>query len=184
MNSVMDAIKKRISIRAYQEKPLPEDVITSLLEAARYAPTARNAQQLEYKVITSQALSKKLSDRIMAALHKEIAAMPVPPTMPPPPPRPHIFYFAPLVIIIAGPKDNLWIDSDAALGVQNIMLYAASIGLGSCFIGMARLLEKDSEMLGELRIKDDQRIAACVVVGYPDEKPAPKEKKLKAEYFT
>jgi nitroreductase len=183
MDQMMDIIKKRMSIRAYQDKSLPENVLNSIMEAAKNAPTARNSQQLEYKIITNKVLSKKLSDRIMAVLQKEMAAMPNRPPAPPMPARPHMFYNAPLLIIIAGPKDNGWIDADAALGVNNIMLYATSLGLGSCFIGMARLLEKDPEMLKELHIADNQKIAASVVVGYPDEKPTPKEKTLKAEYF-
>jgi nitroreductase len=183
MDQIMDIIKKRKSIRAYLDAPLIESVLNNILEAAKNAPTARNAQQLEYKIITNKILIKKLSDRIMAVMQKEMAAMPNRPPMPPMPPRPHMFYAAPLLIIIAGPKDNGWIDADAALGVENIMLYATSLGLGSCFIGMARLLEKDPEMMKELHISDNQKIAAAVVVGYPDENPAPKEKVLKAEFF-
>jgi nitroreductase len=183
MELFMDIIKKRMSIRAYQEKALPDNILNSILEAAKNAPTARNTQQLEYKVITNRELTKKLSDRILVVLQKEMAAMPNRPPMPPMPARPNLFYNAPLLIIITGPKDNGWIDSDAALAVQNIMLYATSLDLGSCFIGMARLLEKDAEMLKELHIADNQKIAASVVVGYPDEKPAPKEKTLKVEFF-
>ena len=57
------------------------------------------------------------------------------------PARPSFFYNAPLLLLITGPKENPWSDSDAALAVQNVMLFATSIGLGTCFIGMARLIE-------------------------------------------
>jgi nitroreductase len=183
MDLMMDIIKKRISIRSYLDQALPQAVIDSIMEAAKNAPTGRNAQQLEFKVITNQSLSQKLSDNVMLALQKEMAALPKRPPGPPPPARPHLFYAAPLLIIVTGPKDNPWIESDAALAVQNIMLYAASINLGSCFIGMAKLIEKDPAMLKELHIADNFKIAAAVIVGYPNEKPAPKEKFLKAEYF-
>lgn len=186
MEQIMDIIKRRISIRAYKDKPLPQETIESILEAARYAPSARNLQQLEYKVITNKALAQKMSASIGATLKKEMASMTPRPGMPPPPPmpvRPHFFYNAPLVIIVTGPKDNAWIETDAALAVQNIMLYATSINLGSCFIGMARLLEKDEEILRELHITDDRKIAAAVICGYADEKPAVKEKKIMTEFF-
>jgi nitroreductase len=186
MEQIMDIIKKRISIRSYKGKPLPKETIESILEAARYAPSARNLQQLEYKVIINKALAQKMSDSIRATLKKEMASIAPRPGMTPPPPmpvRPHFFYDAPLVIIITGPKDNAWIESDAALAVQNIMLYATSIDLGSCFIGMARLLEKDKEILRELHISDDRKIAAAVVCGYADEKPAIKEKRIVTEFF-
>jgi nitroreductase len=182
MDQMMDVIKKRMSIRAYQDQGLPAELLESLLEAAQNAPTARNAQELEYKVITNKTLSQKISDHIRAILQKEMPFPDRPPGLPQPF-RPHLFYNAPAVIIVVGPRENTWVDSDAALGVQNIMLYATSRGLGSCFIGMARFIEKDPALLQELHITEGQRIAACVVVGFPDEKPEPKIKTLKVEYF-
>ena len=178
MENIMDIIKKRRSIRAYQDKALPKDVVNSILEAARYAPTARNLQQLEYKVITNQTLITKLSEGIAAALQKE--GMPL---KGPPGARPNFFYGAPLLIIIIAPKDNMFAASDSALAVQNIMLYATSINLGSCFIGMARLIEKDKNLLKALHITDNMNIVAAVICGYADENPESREKKQKAEFF-
>jgi nitroreductase len=178
MDTLMDIIKKRKSIRKYQDKPLPKKVVNDILEAARYAPTARNLQELEYKVITNKALIKKLSDGIVAAIQK--GGMPL---KGPPGGRPSIFHDAPLLIIITAPKDNHFGDSDSALAVQNIMLYATSINLGSCFIGMAKLLERDKNLLKLINIPNDRNIAAAVICGYPDENPAPKEKKMNAEFF-
>jgi nitroreductase len=186
MEQMLDIIKKRMSIRAYQDKPIPEEVLISLLEAARQAPTARNLQQLEYRVVINKNLSQKMSDRIGSMLAKEMAAHPPKPGTPAPPPvpaRPHFFYNAPVVILITGPKDNAWIETDAALAVENIMLFATSADLGTCFIGMARFLENDNEIMHELHISPGHRIAACVICGYPNEKPAPKEKRISIEYF-
>jgi nitroreductase len=170
----MDIIKRRISIRAYKDKPLPAETIETLLEAAKNAPSARNLQQLEYKVITNKTMITRLSGVIASAVAREMPSMPA---------RPNFFYNAPLLVIIAGPKENTWIYSDAALAVQNMMLYATSINLGSCFIGMAKVLEKDKAAMDELHITGDQIIAAAMVCGYADEKPAVKEKKIKAEFF-
>jgi nitroreductase len=175
---LMEIIKKRKSIRAYKEKPLPKDVISAILEAGKHAPTARNLQQLEYKVITNKALITRLSDGIKNVLTREASTMKTPPVI-----RPNFFHNAPLLIIITGPRGNPWSMADAALAAQNIMLYATSIGLGSCYIGMARNLEKDDNLLQELHISKDRIIAASVICGYSAEQPEPKEKKLKAEYF-
>jgi nitroreductase len=174
MEQLMDIIKKRISIRAYKDQPLPAETVAALLEAAKYAPTARNLQQLEYKVITNKELIGQASASIGKVVAKEMPSMPD---------RPNFFYNAPLLIIIAGPRENHWISSDAALAAQNIMLYACSLNLGSCFIGMAKIIEQDKAILKKLNIKEDQIVVAAVVCGYPDEKPAVKEKKLKAEFF-
>lgn len=178
METIMDIIKKRKSIRVYQDKPLPKKIVNSILEAAKYAPTARNMQELEYKVITSKALMAKLSQGILAAIQKE--GMPL---KGPPGARPDFFHSAPLLIIITAPKDNFWALTDAALAVQNIMLYAVSVNLGSCFIGMAKLIERDRSSLKELHIADNMNIVAAVICGYPDEDPESREKKQKAEFF-
>ena len=184
MDSIMDIIKKRMSIRAYTDQTLTEETITSIMEAARCAPSARNLQQLEYKVITNKALIRKISDRIIIVLKNNLASSPARPGAPPPMPvRPDYYYNSPLLIIITGLRENSWTDSDAGIAAENMMLYATSINLGSCFIGMTRLIEKDPQMLRELHITEDRKIAGAVVCGYPDEKPAAKEKHLKAEFF-
>ena len=176
MNQVMDAIKNRRSVRVYKNKPLSKDTIDSILEAARYAPTARNLQQLEYKVITKKDLAQRISDRITSLLKKNYPSIQLRN-------RSSLFYDAPLLIIITGPKDSMWTYSDAALAVQNVMLYATSIGLGSCFIEMARFIDEDEELKRELHISADRKVAAAVICGYADENPAEKEKKIALEFF-
>lgn len=178
MDSILDIIKRRVSVRAYQDKPLPKETINNILEAARLAPSARNLQPLEYLVITNKGLMTRLSEGITAAIRRDGL-----PTKGRPDRRPDFFYSAPLLIIVTGPKDNYWCQSDAALAVGNIMLYATSAGLGSCFIGMARLIERDEALMRELRIPADRGIVATVICGYPTEQPPAKEKRLKAEYF-
>ena len=126
----------------------------------------------------NKALIKKLSDGITAALKKEAPAMKAPPNF-----HPNFFYEAPLLIIITAPKDNHFAVSDGALAAQNIMLCAASLDLGSCFIGMARFIKKDPEMCRELHIDDNMDIVATVICGYPAEDPEPRPKHLNAEYF-
>ena len=178
MDSILDIIKKRTSVRAYQPKPLPKETIDSILEAARYAPSARDAQPLEYRVITNKGLITRLSEGIAAAVKREGLPLKGPPDR-----KPEFFYGAPLLIIISGLKDNPWCPTDAALAVENIMLYATSVGLGTCFIGMARFIERDEALMRELRIPADRGIVAAVICGYPAEKPPAKEKRLKAEFF-
>jgi nitroreductase len=178
MESIMDIIKKRKSIRVYKEKPLPKKLVNAILEAAKYAPTARNAQELEYKVITSKTLMEKLSRGIVAAIEKEGLPLKGPPGA-----KPDFFHGAPLAILVTAPKDNHWAPTDAALAAQNIMLYATSVDLGSCFIGMAQLINRDGASLKTLHIADDMHIVAAVICGYPDENPAPRKKTQKAEFF-
>ncbi len=178
MDNLMEIIKKRRSVRAYKDKTLPKKVVSAILEAARYAPSARNLMPLEYKVITNKALIKKLSDGISEGLKKTGFSLKAPPNV-----RLNYFYSAPLLIIITGPKENTFCVSDAAIAVDNVMLYATSIGLGSCFIGMARIIQSSEDLLKELNITEDRNIVAAVVCGYPEGWPEEKEKIQKAEFF-
>ena len=178
MKTIMEIIKARRSIRAYQDKALPKKVVNDILEAAKFAPTARNAQELEYKVITNKALMNKLCEGIAAAMQAE--GMPL---KGPPGAKPNFFYNAPLLLLITAPKDNHYGSTDSALAVQNVVLYATSIDLGSCFIGMAQLINRDKNLLKTLHIADNMTIVAAVICGYPNEKPDAREKKLTAEYF-
>jgi nitroreductase len=178
MKSVLDVIKARKSIRTYKDKALSKEIIKNILEAAQHAPTARNLQELEYKVITNKALIETINAGISKAMQSE--GMPL---KGPPGAKPNFFYGAPLLVLITGPKDNHWAAVDAGLAAQNIMLYATSIDLGSVFIGMAKLIEKDRSLLKTLHIADDKAIVAAVICGYPAENPEPREKKLNAEFF-
>jgi nitroreductase len=179
MENVMDVIKYRRSVRAYKDKPLPEKIVKDILEAARHAPSARNAMELEYKVITNKALMGRLSIAIAEGA-KAIGYMP---GGAPISKNFNAFHHAPLLIIITGPKDNIWANADAAIAIENIMLFATSIVLGSCFIGMARLIAHDKALMEELHIFNDRAIVGAVVCGYPDGWPKEKEKIQKAEFF-
>ena len=180
MKSLMEIIKARKSVRAYKDTALPQDIVDAILETGMNAPTARNLQQLEYKVITNTDLISKLSDGIAKAM-QNMPNMPAPP--PGAPQRPSFFYGAPLLVIITAPKDNHFAVADGALAVQNMMLYATSLDLGSCYIGLANFLNNVPEALQEINIAENMNIVATVICGYSAEDPEPKEKKLNAEYF-
>src|SRR3972149_5843040 len=110
MDQLMEVIRKRISIRRYQDKPLTEETVKNILEAARHAPTARNLQELEYRVITNKALIEQCSEAISAVLKAEN----IPAKAPPPGQKFSFFYNAPLLIIITGKKENPWSATDSA----------------------------------------------------------------------
>ena len=88
-----------------------------------------------------------------------------------------IFYQAPLLILFVGEKDNYWIEQDSVLSVQNMMLYAHSVGLGSCMIGRIRYLENRKDALEDLGVPENCRILTSVVFGYPEKVPEVRDRK-------
>ncbi len=108
MNSVIDAIKSRRAIRNFEDKPVPDSAIQTLLEAATYAPSAINIQPWKFTIVTNKAEMKRLSDMAKPAL---IRALPdvgdeglVGLKKRLSDPQYNIFYNAPLLIFVSGVK--------------------------------------------------------------------------------
>ena len=193
MTELLDIIKARRSIRSYEEKPVPGEAISRMLEAARWAPSALNHQPLRYIVVTDRnvidSLSKKtiacagkvtrwlpllrlfvktLRDKKLAEKIRERAAS----TSGDP-----IFYHAPLLILILADKKMFHAGGDIGFAAENMLLEATAMGLGSCVIGFASLLNMDRQARKILGIPPGHRILAGIIFGYPKTHPRPPERK-------
>ncbi len=169
-NAVLEAIKSRRAIRSYEDKPVPESAIETMLEAATYAPSAINLQPWKFTIITSKAEMKHLSDmakpallrtlpdvgnEAMSGLKKRLAD-----------PLYNIFYDAPLLIFVAGAKSRFDV-YDCSMAAQNMMLAAYSLGIGSCWIGTAVTLANEPKIKAEFGIPEDHQVHAAIIFGYP-----------------
>lgn len=80
-------------------------------------------------------------------------------------------YNAPVLIVVANKKDygnNL---ADCAIAIENMMLEANELDLGSCYINQLRWLNEDQEIISYLQslgMKDDERVYGSLIIGYPD----------------
>lgn len=168
MNQILNAIKNRRSIRKYKNKPLNKEQIEEVIQAGRLAPSARNMQNWHFTVVTNKNLIKQMSEYVVGKTIED--------------PKYHfvrersktlsdpIFYSAPVVIFITADADK-WSAINCALAAENMMLYAHSIGVGSCFIGMARFIEGSNEIMQNLNLPEGHEIYATLIFGYADEKP-------------
>jgi nitroreductase len=155
----LEAIRTRRSVRKYQDRPVPENLVEQLLAAAMAAPSARNQQPWQFVVI---------DDRRILADVAEIN------------PNAQMARHAPLGIMICGDlslekSPGYWV-VDCAAAVENILLAAHSLGLGAVWTGV---YPRDERMEGLRRLaKLPKNIIAhsLVVVGYPAEKPAPQDR--------
>ena len=169
---VLEAIRNRRSIRKYQDKPVPKDLIEQLLAAAVMSPSAMNREVWRFVVVTDKKRIKELSDAVkrltpLQGLEKRfVERMTSKDDL--------IFYDAPLLIIVTAPAGYKWAYIDCGILAQNMFLAAHSLGLGSCFIGFARSLNNDRRLLDELGIPKDHEVIAPLIFGYPaEEKPVP-----------
>jgi len=148
----MDVIRKRRSIRRYKPTPVPEDVLTNILEAARLAPSAGNRQPWHFIVVRDDERKRQLGISEWAAE-------------------------APIVIVGCAdtkirPEPTCIID--VSIAFEHIVLAAANFGLGTCWIGR---LNADDAIKKALDIPEHVKVIAVTPLGYPDETPGPKERR-------
>jgi nitroreductase len=163
-NAVLKCIYERRSVRDFEDKPVPKEVVEELLNAAVMAPSARNTQPWHFTIVQDRETIDKLGDKaaeMRGMLGKgmkaglRLAG------------KGTIFYNAPLLVIISGKTGYDYLKDDVNLAVQNMFLAAHSLGLGSCWIGMAKVLNSDAEARQELGLSSDLEIVAPLIFGYP-----------------
>jgi len=156
-----ELIKKRYSVRGYQSKPVEEEKLQKVLEAANLAPTAANRQPFKLIVIHTKGKESELK-RIY---HRDW------------------FSQAPIVIGVCAVPSKGWSrkdgknysDVDATIAMDHLILAAADLGLGTCWVAA---FDPDAarKILG---LPDDVEPVAFTPLGYPaDEWKAKKRKTL------
>ena len=173
-----EAIAGRRSVREYTTQAVHEPTIRSLIDAAIRAPSAVNQQPWTFTVVRDQTML----DRISHAAKSHMLA-----TMPEGrhsghfqsllgDPNFHIFYHAPVLILISATAQGPWIVEDCALAAENLMLSAYANGLGTCWIGFAQgfLNTPDGKTL--LGLPDACVPVAPIIVGHAKAvlKPVPR----------
>ena len=118
MNEVIKNIKERRSIRKYEEDMIPQEIIEKIVEAGTYAPSGMGKQSSIIIAITNKEIRDKLSK-----LNAKIMGVESDP-----------FYGAPVVLVVLGKKDIPTYIYDGSLVMENLMLSANSLGIGSCWI--------------------------------------------------
>ncbi len=155
MNEVIKNIVERRSIRKYKRDMIPNELIDEVLKAGTYAPTGMNKQSPIIIAITNKKVRDKLSK-----LNAKIMGTDTDP-----------FYGAPVVIVVLADKTVPTYIYDGSLVMENMMLAAHSLGLGSCWIHRAQEefeTEEGKELLKSLGITDDYEGIGHCILGYPD----------------
>ena len=158
-----ELIKKRYSVREYKPDPVEEEKLRQVLDAARLAPTAANRQSFQIIVIRTagrQAELRRIYDR-------------------------HWFVQAPLIICACGIPAQNWVrsdgknynDVDVTIAMDHLILAAADLGLGTCWIGAFDPMAA-REVLG---LPEGVEPVAFTPLGYPADRPRSKKRKALSE---
>ena len=150
--TLMETIKGRRSIRAYDSKPVEKEKLEAVLEAARLAPSARNRQKWRFIVVTDPALRGKMLD---ACNNQQFVSQ------------------APAIIVACGQEPGMMscgqpVETiDASIAFSFMILKAYEEGLGTCWLGN---FNKD-KVKAVLGIPENVSVVAVTPIGYPAENP-------------
>jgi nitroreductase len=173
-------LTNRRSIRNFQDREVPLSVVQEILRATCLAPTASNGQPCRFIIIRDRGLMKRLSDESKRNLLADLAGNPdAPMKMYEAALRDdafNVFYNAPCLIYIVGPRAVLSLEVDCALTSAYLMFSAASRELGTCWIGLGAHI-RGHEILREIGVPEGCRIVAPIILGYPTSVPPASERR-------
>ncbi len=189
---VLDAIRKRRSVRSFESKSIARETIQEILEAGNWAATGLNQQPWRFVVVQDPTFISRLLEQAGSKWRRTVerkAGTADQPT------RKYlvdmfarsfrwpaagfetmmsmyvrmddgVFYGAPAIVFVIG-ADKGTRNPDCAMVCQNIMLAAYSFGLGSCWVGSGARITDGPEIVAELDLKDGEKIFGPIAIGYP-----------------
>jgi len=176
MNNALEFIKSRRSTRRYRPDPVPPEAIAQIIEAGRYAPSGGNSQSTHFLVVKNGRVLAELADLV----RQEFAKMEVLPGMyksvvgsiNASKRGSYVFHYnAPVLIITANQKDYGNNIADCACALENMMLMANALDLGSCWINQLKWLNENPVILEYLRalgLKEGERVYGSLALGFAD----------------
>jgi nitroreductase len=150
--TVIEAIRRRYSCRAYQDRPVEQDNLDSVFEAARLAPSAKNLQDWRFVVVTDKQIRRRLAEAANNQMFLENAGA--------------------IIVACSNSSDVMRCGQptapiDVAISLEHIALQATELGLATCWIG-SFYPEKVREILG---IPADIAVIELMALGYPADQP-------------
>ncbi len=141
---IIKIIKTRRSIREYQDKPVPKDILEKIVDAGRFAATARNVQPWEFVIITEQSTLKKLAalaenGRFLSQAKACIAVFSI---------------------------DTKYYLEDGCAATENILLAATAFDIGSCWVAGDKK-PYCPEVIKLLNAPPEFKLVSLIALGYP-----------------
>lgn len=163
MNTVLETIKKRRSVRAYKEEQLKQEELDLIIEAGIYAPSAHNDQPWYFTVIQDRERIFDINNKTKALMVNSgiqwIEKMGANPNL-------DITYKAPTLIIVSGKKDAIAPTTDCAIALQNMLVAAESLDIGSVWMGFLTLYFTLEEEVSKLGLPEGYEPCYAAVFGY------------------
>ena len=144
----LQALRTRRSVRRYEDKPVPRELLKEIVDCARLAASGRNEQPWEFVVVTEKADLQALADLTDHGKHIATAG----------------------ACVAVFCRDTTYYIEDGSAATQNLLVAAHALGLGTCWIaGDKKAYAKP--VASYLDVPEGYKLVALVSVGYPAETP-------------
>ena len=158
MDTILDTIFSRRSIRIYDRKKLDKNILTDLLKAAMAAPSGSNSRPWEFVVVTDEDKINFLRSKIKYGNFNAPAI---------------IIVCANLAIAANESAHRYWVQ-DCSAATENLLIAAAGLGLGTCWVASYPKEDVMGLLHETLGIPEDVFPLNLIYVGYPAEEKAPR----------
>ena len=156
-NPILDLIHTRRSCRFFRPELPERTVLEAIIEAGRSAPSAKNAQKNHFYVLTNPAhltaFTDIISRNIPAYEGKDCR------------------FGAPALIVMTNLRESHNALQDVSCAMENMMLAATALGVGSCWINQPLHLDANEELRALLNVSEEERICASLALGLPAKEP-------------
>jgi len=151
---VMAAIRARCSVREFAPKDIPEKLVEEIVDAGRLAPTARKEEPWDFIAVTEKKTLKTMADIADHGKFIENAAC----------------------AIVVCCKDTKYYLEDGCAATENMLIAAAGLGLGSCWVAGDKKAYC-RKILELVKAPNGYKLISIVALGYPANPPRPPEKR-------
>lgn len=170
MESTINDILTRRSVKKYKSAPVPQEIIDKIINAGLYAANGMGAQS----PIIIQVTNKEMRDKL-SKMNADVMGANTDP-----------FYGAPAVLVVLADKNRPTAVYDGSLVMGNLMLAAHALGIGSCWIHRAKEefeSEEGKEILKSLGIDGEYVGIGHCILGYADGEPKPAAERKPGRVF-
>lgn len=164
MSEMLEKMKTRRSNRAYTSQEVPMELVEKIVEAGTYAPSGRGLQSSLIVAVTNREVRDQL-----AKMNADVMGVTNDP-----------FYGAPVVLVVLADKKRPTYLYDGSVVMENMLLAAHDLGLGSCWIHRAKEVfesEEGQALLEQWGIEGDYEGIGNCIIGYPSDEPQAKPRK-------
>jgi nitroreductase/NAD-dependent dihydropyrimidine dehydrogenase PreA subunit len=191
LDQLVNAFRERRSLRLYQDRPVPREVVRELIDIARWVPSASNKQQVDWVAFDDRQQIAALSDHVVSLFSLGVRLLRNPALRPlwrlalgrradrlavsgefmiekhkqgydP------IFFNAPVVLVAHVRQSTMFGRDDAVYAAYNLMLAAQRLGLGTCQIGFFKVaLVLSPRLQRSLGLAQKRQPQVALTLGYP-----------------